>query len=537
MQTIMDSPPAAAIPLYEILQLNTFADSRILAGEGSLDRGVVGINQLDAPDISNWARPGELLVTTGFVVKDDLNRLSELVDSAVHMGLAGLCIKPKRFIQSVPDSVIDTAAQFEFPLIELSPQAHFDDMLKEFYTGLIQRQALFLEQVTQLKNLVMRLLLEGGTLEAIAQQISELAGNSVFIEDTLNHRGVMSCCPSDMAVADGKEALLKQFGAGCASLALSVEGHDFGTLYIFPTCRSIRPNDIALVRELVLPVVLEISREFSLREMENGHFNDFLVHLFNDKISDIRREEDRASNFQLSDRETYLLICLRIAKLERSSNYYATLQIASAFSNISALFQQIGYLCRIAHEGPVYYLIITAQKRRNLESGAARRDISNVMRRVNETYPKLLLGAGCGQIHTGLPGLIQSRNEAMSALRMSELSDPPGELQFYRDMGLLRFVYSEQPAEEAAMLIQDTLGNLLTYSPKKRAELLDTLDHYFSCFGNLKKMSEEMYTHYNTIAYRMKRIEELTGLNLDSEDSRLKLQVALRLYMFSHGNP
>lgn len=84
--------------------------------------------------------------------------------------------------------------------------------------------------------------------------------------------------------------------------------------------------------------------------------------------------------------------------------------------------------------------------------------------------------------------------------------------------------YSPTPTEKADKLVQETLGSLLEYSLKNREKLLLTLEAYFFCFGNLKKMSETLRTHYNTIIYRIKRIEELTGLSLDNEEDRLTLE-------------
>ena len=44
-----------------------------------------------------------------------------------------------------------------------------------------------------------------------------------------------------------------------------------------------------------------------------------------------------------------------------------------------------------------------------------------------------------------------------------------------------------------------------------------------------KKVSEEMYTHYNTIIYRMQRIKEITELDLDDPNQRLNIQIALKI--------
>ena len=61
-----------------------------------------------------------------------------------------------------------------------------------------------------------------------------------------------------------------------------------------------------------------------------------------------------------------------------------------------------------------------------------------------------------------------------------------------------------------------------------------TLDYYFEYFGNIKRISEEMFTHYNTISYRIKNIQELTGLDLHNREDHFLLETALYLYKFKN---
>ena len=42
-------------------------------------------------------------------------------------------------------------------------------------------------------------------------------------------------------------------------------------------------------------------------------------------------------------------------------------------------------------------------------------------------------------------------------------------------------------------------------------------------------MSDALYTHYNTILYRINRINEITGMNLDDPNDRLNLEIALKI--------
>lgn len=76
------------------------------------------------------------------------------------------------------------------------------------------------------------------------------------------------------------------------------------------------------------------------------------------------------------------------------------------------------------------------------------------------------------------------------------------------------------------------MGSLVDYDKTRGRELEKTLGAYFEFNGNVRAISEALYTHYNTIPCRLQRIQELTGMNLEDEDDRYCLQTALKVKRF-----
>jgi DNA-binding PucR family transcriptional regulator len=73
------------------------------------------------------------------------------------------------------------------------------------------------------------------------------------------------------------------------------------------------------------------------------------------------------------------------------------------------------------------------------------------------------------------------------------------------------------------------LGPLLVYDEQHRAELLSTLREFLDCSGSWNACAAKMYVHVNTVRYRIRRIEELTGRDLSSLDDRVDFFLALRM--------
>nr|BFE34943.1 hypothetical protein GCM10010200_071940 [Actinomadura rugatobispora] len=72
------------------------------------------------------------------------------------------------------------------------------------------------------------------------------------------------------------------------------------------------------------------------------------------------------------------------------------------------------------------------------------------------------------------------------------------------------------------------LGPLEEYDSVRQAELLHTLEVFLSCSGSWNRTATRLHVHVNTLRYRIRRIEELTGRDLGTLEDRVDFFLALR---------
>ncbi|MDO1605742.1 helix-turn-helix domain-containing protein [Lactobacillus sp. YT155] len=89
----------------------------------------------------------------------------------------------------------------------------------------------------------------------------------------------------------------------------------------------------------------------------------------------------------------------------------------------------------------------------------------------------------------------------------------------FKDVYLLQLIISANKESEKSLLNLD-LVNLLNNSV-----YLSTLKTFFNQNESIKKTAEKMFTHPNTIRYRLESINELTGLNYKNTNDKLILYV------------
>ncbi|HET6699127.1 MAG TPA: helix-turn-helix domain-containing protein [Nocardioidaceae bacterium] len=87
--------------------------------------------------------------------------------------------------------------------------------------------------------------------------------------------------------------------------------------------------------------------------------------------------------------------------------------------------------------------------------------------------------------------------------------------------------------EVTSLLVQETVGPLLAQSPQQAQLLLETLEALLAHDGSPTHAAEALFCHRNTVIYRLKHLEALTGRSL--ADPRDKL--LLSLGMLAVGRP
>ena len=81
----------------------------------------------------------------------------------------------------------------------------------------------------------------------------------------------------------------------------------------------------------------------------------------------------------------------------------------------------------------------------------------------------------------------------------------------------------------AVDLAHPALGILREYDENHHTQLYPTLKAYLDCERNYVKAAEALFIHRNTLLYRIERMMQLTGFDLDSPDVRLHLQISFRI--------
>ncbi|MBI0293035.1 helix-turn-helix domain-containing protein [Streptomyces sp. PRKS01-29] len=137
--------------------------------------------------------------------------------------------------------------------------------------------------------------------------------------------------------------------------------------------------------------------------------------------------------------------------------------------------------------------------------------------------------AGIGEtVEGGVARAWMSYEQAAGAARVAGSRPAGGDIVCWGELGALAPLSLIPPDRLTPALLPAPLRALLAQDPSGR--LAETLAAYLDHGGSAPRTADALHLHRTSLYYRLRRITELTGLDLSDGDHRLTLHLGLRLH-------
>ncbi len=548
----------SGVTLSELLKLECMAHAQVVAGAGGLERIVTNVNVMEVPDIGDWINPGDLLLTTAYPIHKDISALANLIPVLAGKGLSGLVLKAKRYLPTIPALMIEQANALGFPLVELPLQTSFADILNSMLSEILHIQAAYFQKSEEAHRLFMEVILKGGRLEDIANTLSGLIDNTVIITDSTGRVLATSLVSWDSDTLEYYNRLKQPCqGKSVDPLAsglkytqtlvqeqpplyefkteISAQGQTQGHLIIWDNRRPLSQNDFIFIGQAMTVAALEFLNEWSLREIERRYRNEFLDALLSDLPADTPRLIERARYLGWDLTLDYVALVMDIDPIGKESlhrqqtqNHLQQVKERLFYYLVNSILRSTGGFITGTKSDRIILLLTTPRECRNLPGYHSRR-AGEILQAAINCVPDCYISLGVGRFYPGITGLRKSYGEALQALTIGKKLFGPNQVINFSQLGVYRLLQAVSDWDELEQFYGETAGPLDQYDRTYNSDLVKTLEAYFQYNGNLKQVAKALYIHYNTILYRMERIEEITGLNLKVPDQRLNLLLGLKI--------
>jgi sugar diacid utilization regulator len=377
---------------------------------------------------------------------------------------------------------------------------------------------------------------EEDQLRATLEEQGLRASKSTSVDETRRERrdryarlpdGYLSVPLERWRVADG-ELFWTPIGVGAPA----------GYLWVDLEGGNLRPEDVVLLYWARRVLEAELSKERIRLETELGARGDFVDDLVSGHYGSVELLLQRARYLGADLAEGALVMVVdiddfarylarrrpkepAIQELKRRLADAVRLQTRQLFSNFLVGPRSdnvILFLGCAEGEGPEELL----EKAQLLAKG--------VQRYVKGLLPDLTVSVGVGGFKQDPAQLPEAYSEAQVALEIGHRIHGPSSVSTFGQSGTYKLLFRvlQEDPEELEAFYGETLEPVVHYDSRYGTELVQTLITYLGNDASTVRTAGDLFAHRHTIRYRLDRVSELTGLDVDKSEDRERLTLGIK---------
>jgi purine catabolism regulator len=505
----------------EVLGVSTLADARLIAGESGLDRVVQRLNVMEVPDILAWVKPHELLLTTGYPLRNTPQSLAHLIADLDERRLAAIAVKLGRYLDRLPDEMIEQADRLAFPLILLPNDVGFDDILNQVLTDILNRQAAILARTEEVHRALVQIVLCGGGLQEITDEVAALLGAAVAVIDGDGQELVASgedrYLAALRAAPPGGDAQAEYGAHGDRTVVPVVAG---GYTYGRMTAVGESAPDVGMLERAATVAALVITKQQAVTAVESKYRADFLRDVLAGRSGSDEHIVAHSASFGWDLGRPVTVVVAELDRRPAGGPDERVLQdrLVAALTSAVRRRDRKGAVAGFSHE------VVAVVAADACDIAALTKDATAVFADAGRTF-----SAGVSRTATVPGDLPAAYDQAVKAVHVGRQLHGDGAVAHFDQLGVFRLLSLVSDTGELHAFVRETLGELAGDGDPEAMDLRRTLQVLLETNLNVAETARRLHFHYNTLRYRIGKLERLLGPF--TEDAHLRLNLTLALHV------
>ncbi|EQB38518.1 hypothetical protein M948_08005 [Virgibacillus sp. CM-4] len=390
------------------------------------------------------------------------------------------------------------------------------------------------------------------SLDQLADQIADIFGCPITIEDSNHHvvsyskhkdnidqvristiinrkvpdkvinglwkKGVMpKLIDSDDPVSIPK---INEVGLG-NRVAISVRKHNeiLGFVWAHTSDKTFTEEELVLFKEAAAYVKKFFLKDLQRhRKLEEG-YRDFFWQLLRGDLQDTDAIKQREKKYNMHLEGNKAIVVIRFTdevteQMEKHAFYLSESQVK--LHVITSLFDDNDFIMLVhLKEAFDYKQTLYAFMDQFITRISQQLDLANVF-------------GAAGLAYQAAQQIQNSHQQAREVLKLQEkLPDTIDPVKLYEDLGVYQFIEQLAETRKADQYQNPFMEKLRAYDQQHGTSLLASLEVYLHCDSNVYNAAKRLFIHPNTMNYRLKRMREVSGIDL--KDPNLKANIYLDL--------
>ena len=540
-------PDPSGMPLHLVAALAVEQDGIVRPGSRGLDATVAGARPLrealrEAADLRH-----QIVLADAAALRDHPDAdLGQVVAALVRAGASGLVAAGLEGSRAA--LLREHALGAGLTLVEL-PAERLADFTTEVLAAMLAHQTTLLRRLEDADRALVQIVLAGGSLVDLCEQAAGFIQGAVMVTTTdgrviaragsegdLEHAESLDCFDRSGRLLTEKEPIgVRTDGAPSHRAAVRIlAGHlDHGVLIAFSRGRALGIDDVRLLERAATVAALAITKDQAVAAVESKYRAEFLRDALSGRAG--AREEAIAHAASLGwdiDRRMVVVVA------ETDENDDQTTRSAEEVRFLQQRFAK-AWTHAVGVRDPKGAVMGFSREVVALVGVPSDADTDRVMRAVGELV-RVVRGDGGGgrrSFSAGVSRPIESvtelpraYEEALNAVGVGRQMHGDGSLTHVDGLGIYRLLALIPDSTQLRRFVDDALGELATDNAPENADLRQTLSILIDTNMNVAETARLLFFHYNTLRYRITKLEKMLGPFTDDPELRLTLALALKVH-------
>jgi PucR family transcriptional regulator, purine catabolism regulatory protein len=539
-----------SLTIKEALAIHPLDKAPLIAGLGGLNRSITLFGILDAPDSFKFVKPGELVVTTGYIFRDNPGLEDMILEELYQRNAAGIGIKFNRYISGLSPKNIDYANEKNFPILSLPNEYSWHEISSPILINCLVDKHNPSNDIFDVLNGYSDKLVNISGFLGILKLIYDLTNKPCSLVSMLNKSNILSYPVNFIPPRDISSVLEKlptearrllphsdiyavQLDKAQGNYVIVAQIKHYNNILtnilIWANDTDLTHDQLIILQYAINSIKLRFHELSGPRKDLLREQNDFLFRLLLEEVQNTDLVFSQANQLGLALIANYI-----VAVAEISAKSPPTIFTEEDIHNkLEDFFYQsrneLNVLCGFGKFGELFFLIPVAKPNKTTDPyKLARTKTAALKDSLEKHFPNMTFSLGVGKYHPKLRGLKQSFQEAVNALKLGTQVFGYGKVTLFNDLGVYRILNNPAILPELTGYLQDYLVPLLEYDRQNKSELVKTLKVFLESDRSNRKCAQQMYVHHNTIRYRLEQIEQVCHLNFNKTEDLLILELALK---------
>lgn len=537
------------------MKIGPLSTSEIVAGYQTLENVVKGVTIMEAPDIVNWLAGGELLLTSLYAAPAGTLNYKDFVRKLAEKGVAAIAIKVGRFVERIPEDMIEAANQYGLPIIELDANVRFVDVMYPIMAELFNNQVVKLNYYKIIQERFTALALHCLGLEKIIRTLEDLIGNPVAVYDR-NFKSMSTTTPQiekfiEIADLFQKESLNEKLSFYRQMVRFPDLGEEpvpqvvvpiraFNQVKAYLTVveinKRLQEMDLICLEHAATVVTLDLVKKVAVQEVEQKFQNDLLENLITGNTA-LNNTLERAALIGWDLTKSYTIVLFDIDNIdgilantkESPDKMYLQELKSDVVSIITNAVRRHTKNFILGTKNDAIILLWPSPEVYNGLLDQIKKTGKEIQEQIKKKVKSVSVAIGIGDVALKVDEIPRSFKEARDAITFGRMIQGQHVIEAFSELGVFRILCKFAERNELHSFVPKQLLVLMEHDKTNEADLLKTLEIFLDCNGNASKAAKKLFIHYKTILYRLERIKEITGMDLETNEHRLEIEMGLKI--------